>query len=67
MKIQTRSFRYICHSYDTVLKHALKRVHEDIDSIGLPGQLISELVPNMRSRKSQVKLKSRNAKYLVDL
>ena len=60
-------FQVYVHSYDTVLEHALNQVHEDNDSIELPGKLISELVPNMRSRKSQVKLKSRNAKYLVDL
>ena len=60
-------FQVYVHSYDAVLEHALKRVHEDIDSIKLPGKLISELVPNLRSRKSQAKLKSRTAKYLVDL
>ena len=59
-------FQVYVHSYDTVLEHALKRVHEDNDSIELQGQLISELVTNMRSRKSQTKLKSRTAKYLVD-
>lgn len=60
-------FQVYVHSYDAVLEHALKRIHEDIDSIELPGQLISELVPNMRSRKSQTKLKSRTAKYLSSL
>lgn len=60
-------FQVYVHSYDAVLEHALKRVHEDIDSIKLPGKLISELVPNMRSRKSQTKLRSRTAKYLVNL
>lgn len=60
-------FQVYVHSYDTVLEHALNRVHEDNDSIELPGQLISELVPNMRSRKSQTKLKSRTAKYLSSL
>ena len=60
-------FQVYVHSYDAVLEHALKRIHEDIDSIKLTGKLISELVPNLRSRKSQAKLKSRTAKYLVDL
>lgn len=60
-------FQVYAHSYDAVLEHALNRVHEDNDSIELPGLLISELVPNMRSRKSQTKLKSRTAKYLSSL
>lgn len=60
-------FQVYVHSYDAVLEHALKRVHEDIDSIEIPGKLISELVLNMKSRKSQTKLKSRTAKYLVNL
>lgn len=60
-------FQVYVHSYDTVLEHTLQRVHEDIDSIELPGKLISELVTDMRSRKSQTKLKSRTAKYLSSL
>lgn len=60
-------FQVYVHSYDAVLEHALKRIHNDIDAIELPGKLISELVPKMRSRKSQVKLKSRTAKYLANL
>ena len=60
-------FQVYAHSYDAVLEHALNRVHEDNDSIELPGLLISELVPNMRSRKSQTKLKSRTATYLSSL
>lgn len=57
-------FQVYVHSYDAVLEHALKRVHSEIDKIALPGKLISELVPNMKSRKSQLKLKSRQASYL---
>lgn len=60
-------FQVYVHSYGVVLEHALKRVHKDIDSIELPGKLISELVPNMRSRKSQAQLKSRTAKHLSSL
>lgn len=58
-------FQVYVHSYDTVLEHALRRVHEKFDSIDLPGKLISELVPSMKSRASQVKLKSRKVKELV--
>ena len=60
-------FQVYVHSYDTVLEHALRRINEKSDSIELPGKLISELVPSMKSRASQVKLKSRNLKDLVNL
>ena len=60
-------FQVYVHSYDTVLEHALQRTHGESDSIELSGKLISELVPGMKSRASQVKLKSRNLKDLVDL
>jgi len=60
-------FQVYVHSYDTVLEHALRRVHEEIDNIDLPGKLISELIPGMKSRVSQVILKSREVKYLANL
>ena len=60
-------FQVYVHSYDTVLEHALRRIHEEIDNIDLPGKLISKLVPGMKSRASQIKLKSRKVKELVNL
>jgi integrase len=60
-------FQVYVHSYDAVLEHALHRIHNGADSIDLPGTLITELIPNFRSRASQVKLKSRTAKFLVSL
>lgn len=59
-------FQVYVHSYDTVLEHALRRAHKESDSIELPGKLISELIPGMKSRASQVQLKSRSVTYLVN-
>jgi hypothetical protein len=59
-------FQVYVHSYDAVLEHALKRIHNKTDNIGLPSNLITELVPGMRSRASQVNLKSREVKYLAN-
>lgn len=60
-------FQVYIHSFYEVIQHALKRVHKKDDDEILLGKLITELVPNMRSRKSQLKLKSRKAKDLVKL
>jgi integrase len=60
-------FQVYVHSYDAVLEHALNRIHNKTDSIDLPGKLITELIPNFKSRASQVKLKSRTTKFLVSL
>jgi hypothetical protein len=59
-------FKVYVYSYDIVLEHALKRIYGESDSIDLPSKLVTELVPGMRSRASQVKLKSRAANYLVN-
>ena len=60
-------FQVYVHSYDTVLEHALRRIHEKSDSIELPGKLISELVPGMKSRASQARLKLRKVSHLATL
>lgn len=60
-------FKVYVHSYDVVLEHALRRTHEKYDQMSLLGNLITELVPGMRSRGNQVNLKSRKVKDLVKL
>jgi|SRR5690554_185565 len=58
-------FQVYVHSFDTVLQHAIKRINEKDNESILPGSLISELIPNMKSRASHVKLKSRKIRDLV--
>lgn len=60
-------FQIYVHSYDTVLEHVFKIIYNKIDAIDLPSNLISELIPSLKSRKSQTRLKSRTAKYLSNL
>jgi len=58
-------FEVYVHSFDAVAKHELARINQQTDEIELPGKLITELIPGMRSRASQRKLASRKAKDLV--
>lgn len=60
-------FQVYIHSFDTVIQHALKKSQEADDEEIILGKLIAELVPKMRSSRSQAKLKSRKAMDLVSL
>jgi hypothetical protein len=60
-------FQVYVHSYDTVLEHALKRIHDKTDSIDLPSSLITDLVPRMRARANQARLKLREVSHLATL
>jgi len=59
-------FQVYVHSFDTVLQHAIKRINEKDNESTLPGSLISVLIPNMKSRASHVKLKSRKIEDLIE-
>lgn len=58
-------FEVYVHSFEAVAQHELMRINSKTDDLILPGKLISELVPGMKSRASQAKLKSKSAKDLV--
>jgi len=58
-------FEVYVHSFESVAKHELRRINNQTDDLKLPGKLISELIPGMKSRASQAKLQSKSAKDLV--
>ena len=57
-------FQVYVHSFDAVASHALQRIHREEDAMKLDGKTIAALIPNMKSRTSQAKIKDRSVSAL---
>lgn len=58
-------FAVYVHSFEEVVHHAIRQVNQKTDEQIMSGQLMATLLPNMRSRKSQAKIKDRRLSALA--